>query len=186
MRIIGGKAKGRLLASLKGASIRPTSDKVRESVFNLLGQDITGLTVLDLFAGTGSLGIEALSRGALWALFIDSSKSSTDLIRKNLVSCGFEDIGFVLKRDLRVGLPIEPNLLRDGVDLIFLDPPYGRDLISPMLMKLSESKIPASNSLVVAESSCRDRLPSRVGNLSLCDTRVYGQTKIDIYNREVS
>ena len=186
MRITGGKAKGRFLASLKGMAIRPTSDKVREAVFNLLGQDITGLTVLDLFAGTGSLGIEALSRGALWAFFIDNSKSSTDLIRKNLVSCGFEDIGFVLKRDLRGRLPTEQNLLKDGVDLIFLDPPYGKDLILSMLIKLSKSKILTSNSLVVAESSKRDRLPPRVGSVSLSDTRIYGQTKIDIYNSEVS
>ena len=186
MRITGGKAKGRFLASLKGMAIRPTSDKVREAVFNLLGQDITGLTVLDLFAGTGSLGIEALSRGALWAFFIDSSKKSTDLIWKNLVSCGFEDVGFVMKRDLRVKLPMEQNLLKDGVDIVFLDPPYGKDLISPTLMKLSKSKILTSNSLVVAESSRRDRLPSRVGNISLSDTRIYGQTKIDIYNSEVS
>ena len=84
MRITGGQAKGRLLAPLKGLRIRPSSDKVREATFNLLGQEFKGLNVLDLFAGTGSFGIEALSRGALWALFIDHSRYAINLIKKNL------------------------------------------------------------------------------------------------------
>ena len=105
MRITGGQAKGRLLASLKGWNIRPTSDRVREAVFSLIGQDVTDFKVLDLFAGTGCLGIEALSRGASRALFIDNSIQSIKLIKKNLARCGYESLGFVWKKDLSKGLP---------------------------------------------------------------------------------
>ena len=184
MRVTGGRSKGRLLASLKGLSIRPTSDKVREAVFNILGQDNTGLKVLDLFAGTGSLGIEALSRGALWALFIDNSHLAIKTIRKNLKLCGFENSGFVLKRDLIKGLPLKHPLVKNGIDLVFMDPPYGKDLIIPMLKKLSEARILASTSIVVAESLIKDKLPNRLGNLHLLDTRIYGRSKIDMYTSE--
>jgi 16S rRNA (guanine966-N2)-methyltransferase len=84
MRITGGEVRGRRLESPKGMAIRPTSDRVREAIFNIIGQDLSGLNVLDLFAGTGSLGIEALSRGALHALFVDNSQKSINLIKKNL------------------------------------------------------------------------------------------------------
>ncbi len=82
MRITGGQGKGRLLGSLKGLKIRPSSDRVKEAIFNLIGHDVAGFKVLDLFAGTGSLGLEALSRGASWALFIDNSQQSIKLIKK--------------------------------------------------------------------------------------------------------
>ena len=101
MRITGGRSKSRRLSAVKGLNIRPSSDKIRETIFNLIGQDTGGLEVLDLFAGTGSLGIEALSRGASRAVFIDKSKSSIKIIQRNLQLCGFEKSGFILKRDLR-------------------------------------------------------------------------------------
>jgi 16S rRNA (guanine966-N2)-methyltransferase len=94
MRITGGRLRGRRLASFKGLDIRPTSDLVRGAVFDLLGHDLPEAKVLDLFAGTGSLGIEALSRGAAWALFIDHSPKAMDLISKNLKQCGLEAQGF--------------------------------------------------------------------------------------------
>ena len=97
MRITGGQTKGRLLAPLKDIQIRPSSDKVRESIFNIIGQDITDQKVLDLFAGTGSLGIEALSRGAIGALFIDNSPQCIKLIEKNLKLCGYEPSGCALR-----------------------------------------------------------------------------------------
>ncbi|MBW2217733.1 MAG: RsmD family RNA methyltransferase, partial [Deltaproteobacteria bacterium] len=101
MRITGGQVKGRIIASPKGMNIRPTSDRVREAIFNLIGQDLSGLKVLDLFAGTGSLGLESLSRGTQHAVFIDNSQQALKLIRKNLVTCGFENSGTVLRRDLK-------------------------------------------------------------------------------------
>lgn len=186
MRITGGRSRGRLLVSLKGSHIRPTSDKVRESIFNLLGQDMTGLRVLDLFAGTGSLGIEALSRGAFWALFIDHSKQAIQLIMKNLMVCGYRTSGHVLKKDLTSDLPWEHPLMKEQIDLIFIDPPYGKDLISPVLSRLSQKGILKPSSVIVTESSKTDLLPSMIGKFQLVDTRLYGDTKIEIYHCEES
>lgn len=182
MRITGGQARGRLLASLKGWNIRPTSDRVREAIFNLIGQDVTGFNVLDLFTGTGCLGIEALSRGALWALFIDSSLQSIKLIKKNLALCGFEPLGFVLKKDLTKGLPWKHSFMKKKFDLIFIDPPYEKKIIPYLLMELCERDILASPSIVVAEFSKADTLPSALGKLHLANSRTYGETKISIYH----
>lgn len=182
MRITGGQARGRVLATVKGRNIRPTSDRVREAIFNLIGQDVTGFDVLDLFAGTGCLGIEALSRGAQRALFIDSSLQSVKLIRKNVAMCGFEHVGSVLKKDLTKGLPWKHPLMNRKFDLFFIDPPYKKMIIPPLLMEISERDILASPSIVVAESSKADRLPRTLEKLLLATSRTYGETKISIYH----
>ena len=182
MRITGGQAKGRLLASLKGWNIRPTSDRVREAVFNLIGQDVSGFKVLDLFAGTGCLGIEALSRGAARALFIDNSIQSIKLIKKNLVRCGYESLGSVLKKDLTRGLPRKHPLLKEEFDLIFLDPPYEKKMIPPLLGELSDRDILASPSIAVAESFKTETLPEVLGRFQMISFRTYGETKISIYH----
>jgi 16S rRNA (guanine966-N2)-methyltransferase len=182
MRITGGQAKGRLLASLKGWNIRPTSDRVREAVFNLIGQDVTSFRVLDLFAGTGSLGIEALSRGASRALFIDNSVQSIKLIKKNLARSGYEPLGFVWKKDLTKGLPLKHPLLKEKFDLIFLDPPYEKKMIPPLLGELSDRDILASPSIAVAESFKTETLPEVLGKLQMVKSRIYGETKISIFH----
>jgi 16S rRNA (guanine966-N2)-methyltransferase len=184
MRITGGQAKGRRLAPLKGMRIRPTSDKVREAIFDIIGHDLTDVTALDLFAGSGSLGIEALSRGALWTLFIDNSPRSVNLIRENLRLCGYETSGCILKRDLSRDLPWKTLLKGKRFDLIFVDPPYGRALIPPLLRQLSDKAFLASPSIVVAESSKADELPAMVGPLEMMDIRTYGETKVNIYQYE--
>lgn len=184
MRITGGHSRGRLLSSLKGLSIRPTSDRVKEAFFNILGQDFSGLKVLDLFAGTGALGIEAISRGAVRALFIDNSRQSVNLIKKNLAVCGYEDRADVLQMDLSKGLT--PGSLPGdrNFDLVFMDPPYGKDLIPPVLKLLSEGSILARSFTVVAESSRDEDLPSEIGIMELFDTRIYGMTRIDFYHEK--
>lgn len=181
MRITGGQIKGRLLAPLKDSKIRPSSDKVRESIFNIIGQDITDRKVLDLFAGTGSLGIEALSRGAIGALFIDNSPQCIKLIKKNLELCGYEPSGCVLRKDLTRGLPWKHSLMKKTFDLVFIDPPYGKSFIPPILSELSDREILAPHSLVVAESSKNDKLAVTFGRLHLTDIRTYGDTEINIY-----
>ena len=182
MRITGGQVKGRRLASLKGLDIRPSSDKVREAIFDIIGQEITVFQVLDLFAGTGSLGLEALSRGASRALFIDNSQQSVGLIKKNLILCGYESSGSILKKDLTRGLPWKYSLMKKKYNLVFFDPPYGKDLIPPLLRELIEREILAPSSCVVAESSKVDILPATLGKLQLVTTRIYGETKIGIYH----
>ncbi|OQY16890.1 MAG: hypothetical protein B6I32_02120 [Desulfobacterium sp. 4572_20] len=97
MRITGGMIKGRRLANLKGVTIRPTSDIVRGAIFDILGQTLTDLRVLDLFAGTGSLGIESLSRGAKKAVFVDSSYRAIAIIKNNLIRCGYEELSMIIR-----------------------------------------------------------------------------------------
>jgi len=185
MRITGGQAKGRILASLRGRGIRPTSDRVKEAVFDIIGKDLSGQMVLDLFAGTGGLGLEALSRGALRAVFIDNSRKSVALIRKNLGLCGYLDSGSVLRRDLTKPSFKGYALFGKEFDLVFLDPPYGKNFLPSLLERLSTSNTLSSRSHVVAESWKTERLPASFGNLEMVDTRIYGDTRINIYAYEV-
>jgi len=184
MKITGGRARGRTLASLKGLDIRPTASKVREAIFNILGQDMTGIRVLDLFAGTGILGIEALSRGAENAIFIDKSNKSISIINHNLTSCGYQDVSRILKRDIIEGLTFESLAAKGGIDLVFIDPPYGKDIVPKVITRLSICGILAEQACAIVESSKNDRLPESAGTLLLSDTRIYGDTKIVIYKSE--
>jgi 16S rRNA (guanine966-N2)-methyltransferase len=184
MRITGGQRKGRILASPKGLETRPTSDQVREAIFNIIGQDLRGVKVLDLFAGTGSLGLETLSRGASCAVFIDNSRQSVKLIKKNLALCGYEDAGVVLRRDLRKGIRRIQPVVKGVFDLVFIDPPYGKDFISLILSELSTTAILSDKSRVVAESSKSEKLPFFVGMLEMIDGRSYGYTKVSFYAYE--
>jgi len=181
MRVTGGRLKGRLLAPLKGLEIRPTSDKVRESIFNIIGQDVSSLQVLDLFAGTGALGIEALSRGAGGALFVERSIRCIRLIERNLKQCGHEASGHVLRRDLTRGLPIRHDRMKERFGLVFIDPPYGQGLIPPLLQELSRHSMLGPDSLVVTESSKDDYLPDGLEGVKLIKTKTYGVTRINIY-----
>ncbi len=181
MRITGGRVKGRILSTPKGLLIRPTSDRVREAIFNILGQDFSGYSVLDIFSGTGSLGLEALSRGAEYTIFIDRLRESIDLIKKNIDLCGYRDSGMTLRRDLSKRVPWEHPLLIKQFDLVFLDPPYAKDLATPILAGLSNGKRLSNGARVVVESGKAASLPLSFPNLEMVDARVYGDTKISIY-----
>jgi 16S rRNA (guanine966-N2)-methyltransferase len=184
MRITGGEARGRLLASLKGLRIRPTADKVREAIFDLIGQEFEGVRVLDLFSGTGILGIEALSRGASMAVFVDRSEQALRITRKNLAACGYESKCILVRRDLRKGLPLGDALAGGRADLVFLDPPYDMGLIPSLLEQLLDRRMIGSPGIVVAETSGKEALPDAVGRLNAVSTKLYGQTKITIYRYE--
>jgi 16S rRNA (guanine(966)-N(2))-methyltransferase RsmD len=140
-----------------------------------------GIKVLDLFAGTGSLGIEALSRGALGALFIDKSIQAINLINKNLQRCGFDEAGSVMKKDLCRGLPRNRAFLKKQFGLVFMDPPYGKAFIPPLLKELSDKKMLSPSSIVVTESSKMDSLPTVSGEFQMVDRRTYGETNINVY-----
>lgn len=180
MRITGGQARGRRIETLKGFKIRPTSDRVREAVFNLLGQDLSHLAVLDLFSGTGSLAIESLSRGACRAVLVDKSQQSVNLIRKNLTHSGFEDHGIILKHDLTTGLPPSHTISNGQFGIIFLDPPY-RDNLIPALLEQITKNCCLPGARAVAETAKGRNLPSAIGDFRLNKTRTYGDTKISIY-----
>jgi len=181
MRITGGRLKGRLLASPKGRTIRPTSDLVREAIFDVIGQDLSGCRSLDLFAGTGSLGLEALSRGSHLVYFVDNSLQSIALIKKNLMVCKHQAAGVILRHDLRKGISRSRRLAQEVFDLAFLDPPYAAGYIPGLLKELSIKGFLSWKSRVVAESSKREKLPVAVGRLQMTDTRSYGNTQISVY-----
>jgi 16S rRNA (guanine966-N2)-methyltransferase len=168
---------------MKQAAIRPTSDRVRSSIFNILGQVLTGCTTLDLYAGTGSLGIEALSRGSERAVFIDTSAKALALVKKNLSLCGYEELAVVARMRLPEGLSRVHGLGCDTFDLVFLDPPYGKGYITPTLARLMDEGLLAKDGRVVVEASTRsdDDLPAAIGDLVLNLERAYGSTKIGVY-----
>ena len=184
MRITGGGERGRKLSFIKKAmGIRPTSDRVRSSIFNILGQTLTGFSVLDLFAGTGSLGIESLSRGATRAVFVDNASEAISLIKKNLALCNYEELSNVLKKHLPDGLN---HLCSEGLntfDIIFIDPPYGKGFIKPTIDKLYTNNLIHKDSTIVVESSTNDTdiLPDYIKNLQLKLSRSYGMTVIGMY-----
>ena len=183
MRITGGMIKGRRLTRIKGTDIRPTSDMVKSSIFNILGQALNGCIVLDLFAGTGSLGIESLSRGSEKAVFIDKSMKALTLIKKNLAICHYEERAIVAREGLPDGLSRIHDLDCGKFDLVFIDPPYGKGYITPTLSNLMDEELLARDSRVVVECSTGidDELPAKVGDLVLNLTRAYGSTLIGIY-----
>jgi len=181
MRITGGHAKGKILSSFKGLNIRPTSDHVREAIFSILGQDFTGKRVMDLFAGTGVLGLEAISRGANSAVFVEISSQAIALIRKNIQMCGFTDRATVLKKDLRKALPSLDSMGGLPFDVVFVDPPYRQGLVPQSLARLVQKRVLADNAIVLAETYKTEELVREVSGLLLVDCRTYGDTKINFY-----
>jgi 16S rRNA (guanine966-N2)-methyltransferase len=154
MRVVGGRLKGRNLAAPSSRDIRPTADRLRESVFNILvhayDDPIDGASVLDLFAGTGALGIEAVSRGAKFALFVDNGAEARALLRNNVESLGLGGVTKVFRRDatnLGPAHPVEP------FSLVFLDPPYGKGLAEKALASLRDGAWLAPGALVVVEEA---------------------------------
>lgn len=177
MRIISGKFKGRKLKKFREPNIRPTSDRLRESIFNILGGSVEDKQVLDLFAGTGAMGIEALSRGAGSAVFIDNHTGSTAILRHHIHSFGLESRSSIITWDIRTNL----NCLKKNpgkFDLIFLDPPYGQRLIKPALTHLTVSGALAKKATLVIEHSKSESIPENLPNLITTDMRSYGKTLV--------
>ena len=137
MRIISGTLKGRRLATPKGDTLRPTSDRVKESMFNILGKKVEGKVVLDLFAGSGNLGIEALSRGARKVIFVEKSGEAFRLIQRNLLACKMEDRSEILLKDVNQAIH-RLGEKEESFDLILMDPPYEKGLVQETLKKLKK------------------------------------------------
>ena len=183
MRITGGTVKGQRLATVRWPDIRPTADMVRGSIFNIVGQDLNDLLVLDLFAGSGSLGIESLSRGAKTCVLIDNSRRSLAIVRKNIAMCGFKEKSIVLKADLPKGLNQVKNYGYEQFDLVFMDPPYGSGYVTPTMTKLIQETLLHQDGVIVVERSTRstDSLPSRIQGLKLNQSKTYGSTIVGFY-----
>ena len=183
MRITGGTLGGRALIAPPDARVRPTSDKVRQAIFNILrhndfgiGFALDGARVCDLFAGTGALGIEALSQGAAFALFVDDSAQSRALIRENVEALGLTGVTKIWRRDA-TGLGPMTTGAGGPFDLVFLDPPYRKNLIAPALASLRDGGWLATTALIVAETAADEHVPPTDGFAPL-DERIYGDTRV--------
>lgn len=180
MRIVGGRFRGRAIAAPAGLGARPTADRAREAVFNILAHadwspGVDGRRVLDLFAGSGALGFEALSRGAAFALFVETDAGARGAIRDNIEALGLFGVSRIHRRDA-TDLGAKPAGLGDPFDLIFLDPPYGRGLGEPALARLKSGGWISPGALAVFECGA-DETPATPGFEAL-DERLYGAAKV--------
>jgi 16S rRNA (guanine966-N2)-methyltransferase len=180
VRVIGGSLRRKKLYPLRGLRIRPTTDYLRESIFNILASRVEGAVVLDLFAGTGSLGIEALSRGAAWAVFVDREVQAVRSLVKNIAACALEERTTVLKRDILRGLGFLKRLGR-AFDLVFIDPPYDKGLVARTMHLLDHSECTAEGARVVIEHSVREQLPQQVVRFEKTDQRQHGKSVVSFY-----
>ena len=178
MRIVGGRLRGRTLQAPKSQAIRPSADRLRESLFNILihayGDPVTGARVLDLFAGTGALALEAVSRGAAFALFVDDGTEARALIRANVEALGLGGVTRIFRRDAtRLGPahPLEP------FSLVFLDPPYGQGLAEPALAAARAGGWLAPEAVLVVEEATEARFSPPAG-FSETDRRAYDDTEL--------
>ena len=179
MRVITGTARGRKLKELSGMETRPTTDKVKESIFNIVQFDIEGRKVLDLFAGTGQLGIEALSRGAANGVFVDQRKEAAALVRENLKLTGLQERGRVVQGDALGFL----SACREKFDLIFLDPPYQSELLDRALAAIAAIDILSKNGIIVCESAVEHAMPALQPPYEQGREYRYGKIKLTLYRR---
>ena len=185
MRIVAGSAGGLHLKVPKGRKVRPTADQVREAIFNILASrfPLADIAVLDLFAGTGALGIEALSRGARSAVFVDASPEAQRVIQANLNATGLRRLGRIIRAYAAKGIKIaEGQELRFGG--VFLDPPYGEGWVDKTLRLLARSSILAPDSWVVAEHGQHEEGAEAYPPLALTDRRRYGTTGVSFYQHQ--
>ncbi len=181
LRVIGGTAKGRKLLMVPGSGTRPISDRAKESLFNLLGSDIESSEVLDLFAGTGGVGIEALSRGASRATFVESDRQAVNTIQANLKSVGLAERGRVLRADVFIYLRNEP---KQGFDYIHIAPPQYHNLWAESLAALDARPGWVNpDGVVVAQIDPREFQALSLSQLELVDRRRYGNTMLCFYER---
>jgi 16S rRNA (guanine(966)-N(2))-methyltransferase RsmD len=185
MRIVGGSARGRPLLGPKDAkTIRPTADRVRETLFNVLGQSLDGLTVLDLYAGTGALGLESASRGAERAVLVDSGREALALCRANI-----DALGFKAKVEL-VASPVTRALAMLGgrgerFSIIFADPPYAAEVVTQLLEGIAAQGLLAEDGVIVLEHAKREPAPEAHAGFERFDQRKFGDTLVSLYRRTV-
>ena len=177
LKVIGGRLKGKPLASPKGLDVRPTAGRVREAVFNIIFSRVQNAMVLDLFAGTGAFGIEALSRGASRAVFIDNNPASLAVIKQNILTCGLEAVADIRRYDAARHLS---NLgeFKPAFDLVFMDPPYNRNAVGAALTALARAEILKPGALVVSEHSQKETIEDTGTPFTLKDQRKYGRALV--------
>lgn len=183
MRVISGKVRGLKLNTPKNEDVRPTTDRVKESLFNMINPYIMESSVLDLFAGTGSLGIECLSRGASKCVFVDISKESISIVKSNIKKARVENESIVLNLDFKdaVGkLKVQGNKF----DVIFMDPPYYKNMFIDALQKIDNANLLNEDGIIIIEHDSKDVFPENIGGLEKTRDKKYGNTTITFYKSE--
>lgn len=178
MRVITGSARGRKLQALEGRDVRPTTDKVKESVFSIIQFQIQGRVFLDLFAGSGQMGIEALSRGAKKAYLVDQSLKSIRVIEQNVKTTGFEDSAIIARQDAQ-GFLVSS---RENFDIAYLDPPFEKGIINDVLPLVSAKM--NKGGVILCESAEAETLPEEAGNFKLDRTYRYGKIKVSLFRHK--
>ncbi len=177
MRVITGTARGVRLDTLEGDATRPTVERVKEAMFSAIQFEVPGRRVLDLFAGSGQLGIEALSRGAIWADFVDSSRAACAVVTDNLKRCGLEGKAAVHCCDWQSYLSVAVT----PYDLVLLDPPYGKELWEAVMHMLADRKLIAKGAIAICETGDKQSLPERIGPLTATRTARYGTIRLTTF-----
>lgn len=182
MRVIGGKAKGQPLISPKGMDVRPTADRVKEAIFSSIQQYVPEAVVLDLFAGAGIMGIEALSRYARIAYFVDNSKKQIELIKHNLIKTKLSNNAVLVCSEVNAAID---TLCAKGLvfDLVFMDPPYRKGFVNETLEKLASSPVISAKSWLIVEFDRSEVPPCEVGQLYRTSLKNYGSTGIAYYRK---
>lgn len=175
MRVITGSARGRKLLTLEGVDVRPTADRTKEAMFSSIQFDIEGAKVLDLFAGSGQLGIEALSRGAESAVFVDRNKQAVEIIKKNLVSTGLAKKSIVLNTDADTYV----TTTKEKFSFVFLDPPYDKGFLQRLLPLVENVVLPGG--AIICEHPYGEELPEELENMKIYRTYRYGKTAVTVY-----
>lgn len=180
MRIIAGTARGQRLLAPKSRAIRPTADRVREALFNVLGQSFGGTEVLDLFAGSGALALEALSRGAGHAVMVDSDRTAIRLCEANAASLGFSERVRVIRAPVARAVKL---LQRQGAlfDLVFADPPYSARAAADTLLQVDAARLCRAAGILCVEHDKREQSPELAGSFAKIDERRFGDTVVSIY-----
>lgn len=185
MRISGGLLKGRRIATKKSLCerLRPTSAKVREAIFDIIKNRIIGTSFVDLYAGTGTIGLEALSRGAERVVFVEPNRIRARMIKENLQKLGFNENSIVVGKKA-IDFLKKASIEDKRFDVFFLDPPYFSDEIINALPIIAENKLLADNGLVIVEHFFKKKLPESIGELRVLRNYRYGDTMLTIYTKE--
>lgn len=183
MRVVSGTNKGISLKAVPGNSTRPTTDKVKEAIFNMIGPYFEGGVGLDLFAGSGGLGIEALSRGLDKIIFVDKDGKAIHTIKTNIAACRLEDNSEVYRNDAERA--IKALIKREAVfDYIFLDPPYKKQQLEKLVTTIDGEGLLASDGVIVCEHGSEISLPAKIGNLEQVKHEKYGIIAVSIYSKQ--
>ena len=185
MRIISGKARGTKLYTLDGTATRPTLDRVKEPLFNIINFDLEDAVVLDLFAGSGALGLEAISRGAKKVFLCEKNRNAANIVEKNIEKTKFQDQAILIRNDFEKAISFIEQL-NEKIDVVFIDPPYKTDLIKKSLEKILDSDILNDDFIIIAETDEPERILKDINilNINVFDTRKYGRVSLIFLNRK--